>query len=201
MAFWMACDTEVKQPVGLQNQDSAVDSATPIVEPTDDPDTSIDTSEPGPDFDFADPISQSIGAHNTILDCVDVDADGFPDLMTVVSGGVLSWLKGDGSGSFQDQGVAWSGDLDAMVSQAHEDIEGTPIVVNDGRTELQSFGDWNGDGQLDMLISLSATHNAQPIFAAGIVESFRTAPYWNPLQISNQPLSISKAASIWFFDL
>ena len=199
LVMLMGCDSDTKQPeVDVEVRDTASDSATPIGEPTDEPEP-IDTAEERPDFDFADPFTQNVGQHNTILDVMDVDSDGYPDLVTIVSGGVLSWLKGDGSGMFLDQGVAWDGDLNAMVSQAHEDIEGTPIVVNDGRTELQSFGDWNGDGQLDMLISLSATHNAQSIYAAGIVESFRSAPYWRPMQISNQQLSISKAASQFGF--
>ena len=191
----LGCEDEQKlSEVDTQVVDTANDSAAVTDEPTDDPDP-IDTSDPRPDFDFADPISQSMGRHNTILDVVDVDSDGIPDLLTIVTGGVLSWMKGDGSGGFIDQGEAWSGDLNAMTFQAHQDIEGTGLVVNDARTELQSFGDWNGDAQLDMLISLSATHNAQPIYAAGIVESFMTTPDWRPLQISENRLTISKAAS------
>ena len=81
LVMLMGCDSDTKQPeVDVEVRDTASDSATPIDEPTDEPEP-IDTAEERPDFDFADPFTQNIGQHNTILDVMDVDSDGYPDLV------------------------------------------------------------------------------------------------------------------------
>ena len=179
--------------VDPNKQDSA--QTEPAGEPGIEPNSDTADTDSRPEFDFLKLPAQSVGQNNAIIDVHDVNSDGVPDLLTIADGGLLCWMEGDGTGVFVDQGQAWSGDLDDMMAMAFSDVEGNSIVVNDSRAERYQFVDWNADGQLDMLLSLSATNNAQPVYAVGIIESVFGTADWRPLQASNSPSNISIAAS------
>ena len=115
-------------------------------EPSAEP-SSENSTEWNPEFSF-DITAEQITLEGDILDVVDIDGDGFVDVLSKSSDSALYWNKGTGT-SFEQSALLWDGDTGGVVENALEEAYGT-LENAQSWSYRYTFGDFNGDGELDV---------------------------------------------------
>ena len=162
----MACGNEKDVPTNTQasaqgssqepsSEEPSSEPASPTTEPSEEPsaepsgEPSSPTSEPDDLLDFSFMIlEEQISLSGDILDVVDVDGDGFADIISKSSDLALYWNKGTGT-TFEESALLWDGSTGNVVENAIESNYGS-LENAQSWSYRYIFGDFNQDGELDV---------------------------------------------------